>query len=295
MAGPTDDDKHMPPQCPRTKDIVQALVREVKKHTEGIDADVHVTNERIDVLEATQLASDTKLGAMEASVAHIDNNLAALLRHFDDLMTREHNRHQGHNNNNNNYDEKVDDHWDEYSTNSELDNHDARRLVQHNHHGRDGHRQREVLNNDDAFHKLKFKIPPFEGKYDPDAYISWELSVEQKFTCFESPENARVRSATSEFSDIASVWWVEYGQKHPNDIPQTWIALKRVMRPRFVPSYYARDLINKLQQLKQGARSVEEYYQELQIGILHCNLEERDDAAMARFFAGLNHEIQDIL
>jgi hypothetical protein len=47
-----------------------------------------------------------------------------------------------------------------------------------------------------------FKIPPFDGKYDPDAYISWELAVEQKFTCFEFPENARVRAATSEFSDF---------------------------------------------------------------------------------------------
>jgi hypothetical protein len=73
----------------------------VKKHTEGIDADVQVTNERIGVLEATQLATDTMLGTMEASVAHIDNSLAALLRHFDDLMTRGHDRHQGHNNNNN--------------------------------------------------------------------------------------------------------------------------------------------------------------------------------------------------
>jgi hypothetical protein len=54
-------------------------------------------------------------------------------------------------------------------------------------------------------------------------------------------------------------------------------------------------VINKLQQLKQGARSVEEYYQELQIGMLCCNLEEREDAAMARFFAGLNRKIQDIL
>jgi hypothetical protein len=43
--------------------------------------------------------------------------------------------------------------------------------------------------------------------------------------------------------------------------------------------------------LKQGARSVEEYYQELQIGMLHCNLEEREDAAMAQFFAGLNRKI----
>jgi hypothetical protein len=47
------------------------------------------------------------------------------------------------------------------------------------------------------------------------------LAVEQKITCFEFPENARVRVATSEFSDFAFVWWVEYGKKHPNDIPQT--------------------------------------------------------------------------
>jgi hypothetical protein len=235
MAGPIDDDEHTAPQYPRMKGIVQALVREVKKHTEGIDADVQVTNERIGVLEVTQLATNTKLGTMEASVAHISNNLAALLRHFDDLMTREHDQHQGHNNNNNNYDEQVDDNWDDYSADSELDDHDARHPVQHNRHGRDGHRRREVRNNDDAFHELKFKIPPFDDKYDPDAYISWELAVEQKFTCFEFPENARVRAVTSEFSDFASIWWVEYGKKHPNDIPQTWIALKRVMRARFVP------------------------------------------------------------
>jgi hypothetical protein len=129
MAGSTDDNEHTPPQSPHMKGIVQALVREVKKHTEGIDADVQVTNERIGVLEATQLAIDTKLGTMDASVVRIANSLAAMLRHFDDLMTREHGRHQGHNNNNNNYDEQVDDNWDEYFSNSEFDDHDARRPV----------------------------------------------------------------------------------------------------------------------------------------------------------------------
>jgi hypothetical protein len=113
------------------------LVREVKKHTEGIDVDVQVTNERIGVLEATQLAIDTELRTMEASVARIDNSHAALLRRFDDLITREHDRHQGHNNN---YDEQVNDNWDEYSVDSELDDHDSHRPVQHNRHGRDGHR-----------------------------------------------------------------------------------------------------------------------------------------------------------
>jgi hypothetical protein len=90
VASPTDDNEHTPPQSPRMKGIIQALVHEVKKHREGIDADIQVTNERISVLEATQFATDTKLGTMEASVAHIDNSLAALLRRFDDLMAREH-------------------------------------------------------------------------------------------------------------------------------------------------------------------------------------------------------------
>jgi hypothetical protein len=123
---------------------VQTLVRVVKKHTEGLDND------------ATQLATDTKLGTMEASIAHIDTSLAALLRRFDDLMRREHDRQQGHNNlNNNHLDEQVEDNWDEYSADSELDNHDALHSAQHNRR-----------------HKLKFKIPPFDGKYDPNAYIS---------------------------------------------------------------------------------------------------------------------------
>jgi hypothetical protein len=50
MAGPMDDDEHTPQQSPHTKGIVQALVREVKKHTERINADVQVTNESIGVL-----------------------------------------------------------------------------------------------------------------------------------------------------------------------------------------------------------------------------------------------------
>jgi hypothetical protein len=40
MAGPVDDDQHTPPQSPRTKGIVHALVHEVKKHIEGLDNDV---------------------------------------------------------------------------------------------------------------------------------------------------------------------------------------------------------------------------------------------------------------
>jgi hypothetical protein len=88
MVGLADDDQHTPSQSPHTKGIVQTFVREVKKHMKGHDNDVHMTNEKIGVLEATQLATDTKLGIMEAFIAR---------------MTRDHDRQQGHNNYNNNH------------------------------------------------------------------------------------------------------------------------------------------------------------------------------------------------
>jgi hypothetical protein len=67
------------------------------------------------------------------------------------------------------------------------------------------------------------------------------------------------------------------------------------MRTHFVPSYHARDLLHKIHQLRQGDKSVEEYYQELQIGMMRCGLVENEEAAMARFMGGLNREIKDIL
>jgi hypothetical protein len=139
MVGSVDDDERMPPQSPHMKGIVQDLVREVKKHTEDLDVDVHATNEKIDVSEATQLATNTMLRTMEASVAHINTSLTALLRCFDDLMIRDHDRHQGHNDNNN-FDEQIEDNWDEYSANLEFDDHDAHHQVYHIRHGKGGHR-----------------------------------------------------------------------------------------------------------------------------------------------------------
>ena len=50
-----------------------------------------------------------------------------------------------------------------------------------------------------------------------------------------------------------------------------------------------------MQTLKQGDKGVEEYYQELLIGQARIGIREDDDDTSARFFGGLDHDIQDIL
>jgi hypothetical protein len=100
------------------------------------------------------------------------------------------------------------------------------------------------------FSKIKLTIPEFNGTYDPNAYLEWELAVDKKFACHTFSAHHQVKAATSEFTHFASIWWREHCNKHPTEIPTTWDALKVLMRHRFVPSYYARDLLNKLQHLK---------------------------------------------
>ena len=67
------------------------------------------------------------------------------------------------------------------------------------------------------------------------------------------------------------------------------------MKSRFVPPYYQRDLRLKLQCLNQGSKTVEEYYQELLIGLARSNIREDEMDKCSRFFGGLGREIQDVL
>ena len=60
------------------------------------------------------------------------------------------------------------------------------------------------------------------------------------------------------------------------------------MRYRFVPSYYTRDMVKKLQNLKQGNRSVKEYYDDLETTLLYSFVEENEEYFMDRFWRGLN-------
>jgi hypothetical protein len=71
--------------------------------------------------------------------------------------------------------------------------------------------------------------------------------------------------------------------------------LKEDMCARFVPPSYRRDLHKKLQCFDQDNMSVQEYYQELQKGMLCCGVVEDQEDQIVRFYGGLRREIQDIV
>ena len=70
-----------------------------------------------------------------------------------------------------------------------------------------GERHRKDRNREDNnLGNIKMKIPSFQGKNDPVAYLEWERKVELVFYCHHYSKNKKVKLAAIGFSDYAIVW-----------------------------------------------------------------------------------------
>ncbi|KAF7832765.1 hypothetical protein G2W53_015098 [Senna tora] len=179
------------------------------------------------------------------------------------------------------------------------------RDVRHERRGRVHREQRERNVIDRNTGSIKLSIPPFQGEIDADVYIEWERKVELVFDCHNYSEEKKVKLAAVAFTDYAIVWWYQLIVSRRRNFERpidnferpidNWEDMKSVLRRRFVPSHYYRDLHLKLQNLKQGSKSVEEYYKEMEIAMIRANVVKDREATMARFICGLNKEIANVV
>jgi hypothetical protein len=149
--------------------------------------------------------------------------------------------------------------------------------------GNQNHHNQHYVRNDDPFAKVKFSIPPFNSLYGAEAYLDWEMTVEQKFSSHLVPEQHRVRQATSEFKDFALIWLNELATLGLQ--PHTWDGLKTAMQ--FVSPSYQCDLCKKLQHLDQENMSAQDYYAELQKSMIRAGVHEETEDKTCHFYGGL--------
>uniref|UniRef100_A0A2N9GTF8 CCHC-type domain-containing protein n=1 Tax=Fagus sylvatica TaxID=28930 RepID=A0A2N9GTF8_FAGSY len=114
---------------------------------------------------------------------------------------------------------------------------------------------------DRSLGSIKMKIPSFQGRTDPEVYLEWEKKIDLVFDCHNYSEEKKVKLAVIEFTDYAIIW----------------------------------DLYQKLQNLTQGSRSVEDYHKEMEVAMIRANVEEDREATMARFLSGLNRDIANVI
>jgi len=124
------------------------------------------------------------------------------------------------------------------------------------------------------------------------------MKIEHVFSCNNYEEDQKVKLAATKFSDYALVWWNNLQKERArNEEPMvdTWTKMKKIMRKRYLPASYSRDLKFKLQKLTQGNKGVEEYFKEIDVLMIQAKIEEDEKVTMARFLNGLTNDICDIV
>jgi hypothetical protein len=93
-------------------------------------------------------------------------------------------------------------------------------------------------------------------------------------------------------------WWDNAIILHRDNIMvpiRTCCAMKAEMRHHFVPPNYTRSLYDKLTNLKQGLKHVDEYYQEMELIMQRTRVREPAEQTMQRFLSGLTYQIRLIV
>ncbi|KAK1648873.1 hypothetical protein QYE76_066678 [Lolium multiflorum] len=159
-------------------------------------------------------------------------------------------------------------------------------------------RRRNLEDEENMYGKLKFNMPKFKGEDDAEAYLSWALKVDKIFRIHNFSGAKKVAMASLEFEDYANTWWeqvVTLREEKGEPPIDTWEEMKEEMQARFVPTHYTTDLFNKLQKLKQGTKTVEEFFKEMELTMMRANIQESENQTIARFFNGLNYPIKRIV
>jgi hypothetical protein len=67
--------------------------------------------------------------------------------------------------------------------------------------------------------------------------------------------------------------------------------MKEAMRAYFIPRNYIRSLYDRLMNLKQGLKSVDDYHQEMELIMQRARVHELAEQTMQCFLAGLTYNI----
>jgi hypothetical protein len=92
-----------------------------------------------------------------------------------------------------------------------------------------GRRRHRGVNQEDRFGKLKFTMPKFDGRSDPEDYFTWKLKVEKIFRLHNYSEEKKLAMTSLEFEGYALIWLEQLlcGREEDGEDPiVTWQEMK---------------------------------------------------------------------
>ncbi|GKC64328.1 reverse transcriptase domain-containing protein [Tanacetum coccineum] len=144
---------------------------------------------------------------------------------------------------------------------------------------------------------MRVNISDFVGDtLSLEGFIDWLVAVEEVFEFKEVPENKRVSLIATKLRGRASAWWQQLKltrERVGKPRITSWQKMKKCMRANFIPHNYQRQMYQRLQNLKQGSKSVEDYTTEFYQLIVRNDIQETEDQLVSRYIGGLRVQIMD--
>ncbi|GJY79710.1 reverse transcriptase domain-containing protein [Tanacetum coccineum] len=145
--------------------------------------------------------------------------------------------------------------------------------------------------------RMRVNIPDFAGDtLSLEGFIDWLVVVEEVFEFKEVPENKRVSLIATKLHGRASAWWQQLKltrERVGKPRITSWQKIKKCMRANFIPHNYQWQMYQRLQNLKQGSKSVEDYTTKFYQLIARNDIQETEDQLVSRYISGLRVQIMD--
>eukprot|EP00268_Persea_americana_P043447 TRINITY_DN43680_c1_g1_i1.p1 TRINITY_DN43680_c1_g1~~TRINITY_DN43680_c1_g1_i1.p1 ORF type:complete len:213 (+),score=30.45 TRINITY_DN43680_c1_g1_i1:507-1145(+) len=106
----------------------------------------------------------------------------------------------------------------------------------------------------------------------------------------------RVPLVATRLRGRAAAWWQQFKlswTRLGKSKIATWEKMKKYMHSMFLPYNFQRTLYQRLQNLRQGTRTVEDYTTQFYQLVARNEIQELEDQLVARYIGGLRVQIQD--
>uniref|UniRef100_A0A0D2ZVL0 CCHC-type domain-containing protein n=1 Tax=Brassica oleracea var. oleracea TaxID=109376 RepID=A0A0D2ZVL0_BRAOL len=145
---------------------------------------------------------------------------------------------------------------------------------------------------------FKVEIPEFHGGVRGEELLDWLVAVQEMLEFKRVPESRKVALVATRFRNKAASWWLQLktararAGKRPID---SWTKLDKVMRKAFLPYNFDRTMFTRLQNLRQGSRSVDDYAEEFTLLLTRNEILDSETQLVSRFIGGLRSQIQNAM
>ncbi|KAF6172262.1 hypothetical protein GIB67_024884 [Kingdonia uniflora] len=144
-------------------------------------------------------------------------------------------------------------------------------------------------------HDVHLKVLEFTGKSDADAFIEWLDKVERIFNYKKYRDPKQVMIIESRLTRFAFTWWNSVQQARRTAV----IVLFRnggkcgELKKRFIPMNYGEVAFGKLQSLKMGLSSLDDYTDQYYPLEAHARLHETEQQRVSRYKSDLTKKLQE--